>query len=658
MPLTPYGFAGSLAKFLRTPPDQLVGALSNQAATRHLTGAVENQQIAAWRESLTWLSEAAARLLTSYPPSNRWTVALEYEIPRRGSRIDVVLLADDLIFVLEFKSKKIDEQARKQAEDYGLELFDFHEASQARRILPIACGAASNEDLQLLDADLGVGACSTCPPEGLVATLLDLHGAHHQSERTVIDAAEWLSAPYHPTPTIIEAARALYAGHAVRELSQSEASAEHLRRTQDAVEAVVQSAQESKRHTICFLTGVPGAGKTLAGLNAVHGLDKRLKATFLSGNGPLVEVLQAVLAEDLRAREGIKKTEAMRKATTLVTNVHRWIDEYVDKKPKEAPLEDVVVFDEAQRAWNREHSKRKFGRDNSEPEAMLEAMSRRETSILVGLIGGGQEINTGEAGLSEWGRALLDRFPDWDIVVSPVMTFGPRQVGGSLFPTRESVPADRVRTDRNLHLAVTQRSFRAERLSDWVEHVLAGRPDQASILLEELQRYPIVMTRDLDRARHWLRGQTRGLRRCGLLASSGARRLRRDGISVRERHSAVDWFMKPFSDVRSSNFLELPMTEFGIQGLEVDWACVTWGADLTRDQEGWLIRDFKGTNWHTVRQDQRKAYVINRYRVLLTRAREGMIVWIPQGDPDDATREPSKYLSIWEYLSRCGVKSV
>ncbi len=658
MPLASFGYADSLAAFVEAPLDSLVGALTNQAAQRRLTGAVDNQQIAAWRESLTWLANAGRELLAEHPAASGWTVCLEYEIPRRSGRIDAVLLADDLIFVLEFKSTRVDSQARRQAEDYALELFDFHQASQTRRLFPIACGARSRQEIAPLDAGTGVAACSTCPPAGLAATILAAHATHHQAERALLDHEAWLGSPYHPTPTIIEAARALYAGHAIRELSQSEASAEHLRRTQEAVEAVVREARARRRRAICFLTGIPGAGKTLAGLNVVHGLDANLKATFLSGNGPLVQVLQAVLAQDLSRREGLTQSDAKRRATTLVTNVHRWIDEYVDKKPYELPHEDVVVFDEAQRAWSREQSKRKFGRDASEPEAMLEVMSRRDTAVVVGLVGGGQEINTGEAGLSEWGRALASRFTDWDIVVSPTMTSGELQAGSTLFPRAEDVPEERLTTHPDLHLAVTQRSFRAEQLSEWVELVLAGQADEASRLMEELQRYPMVMTRDLARARDWLRERNRGLRRCGLLASSGARRLRQDGVTVREQHSAVDWFLKPADDVRSSSFLELPMTEFGVQGLEVDWACVAWGGDLTRDREGWLIRDFKGTRWQEVRKTERRAYAINRYRVLLTRAREGMVIWVPRGNPEDETRDPARQQSVWEYLARCGLKSV
>ncbi|MEM7517257.1 MAG: DNA/RNA helicase domain-containing protein, partial [Planctomycetota bacterium] len=350
MPLSPFGYAATLSEFREADLDGILGALTDQAATRMRAGKIDNLQVAAWKESCLWLLKAVEELSKVQRASHRWTLCLEYEIPRRGGRIDAVLIADDLLFVIEFKATQIDREAQRQAEDYALELFDFHEASHAKRLFPIACGENAKESQETLNADIGVAPCSTCPPHGLAGLISASYAAHHQPNYEAIDAEAWLASPYHPTPTIIEAARALYAGHDVRELSQSEASAEHLERTHQAIASAVEASRRRERRTICFITGTPGAGKTLAGLNVVHGLPDELKATFLSGNGPLVSVLQAVLANDLALREQISKKAALRQATTLVTNVHRWLEEYVDKKPNDVPHEDVVVFDEAQRA--------------------------------------------------------------------------------------------------------------------------------------------------------------------------------------------------------------------------------------------------------------------------------------------------------------------
>ena len=660
---SPTDIAGSRMAFAKLIPDfmdssleAMVGGLTSNAASQLRTGSVEAQQIKAWEESLSTLQEAAHFLATSHRSAESWTVVLEYAIPRRGSRIDALIIASDRIFVLEFKSNKVDLAAQRQAEDYGMELKDFHAASHNAAIYPIACGGMAAYRARALESEYGVGQCSTTKPNELGRLIADLANDGAGLSRQPLMAQDWLAAPYHPTPTIIEAARALYSGHSIRELSTSEASEEHLAQTQQAVGRVIDDTFTNHQHTIVFITGVPGAGKTLAGLNVVHGLEETRAATFLSGNAPLVKVLQAVLADDLRDREQINQGEAERRASAMVSNVHKWIDEYIDRNPAAVPHESVVVFDEAQRAWDRKQSNRKFGRDISEPEAILEVMSRRPAAVLVGLIGGGQEINTGEAGLAEWGRALDERFNHWNIVLSPEVTSGTVDAGTALFPGASAVGASRTQSIPELHLKVSQRSFRADRLSDWVEHVLGGRPSEAASLLKTLPHYPIVMTRCLAEARRWTATHTRGLRRCGLLASSGARRLRSDGISVTENVDPVHWYLKPSTDVRSSTFLELPMTEFGVQGLELDWACLAWGADLTRANDEWVIESFRGTKWQKVNQRDRRDYAINRYRVLLTRAREGMAIWVPTGSASDTTRPPAKYDSVAHYLSSCGVE--
>lgn len=653
-----YGLALNLGAFPSTPFDRVLGALTAHAS-RWSWASTEAKQVEAWRETWEWLNAALPAVLTAHPEAEGWTACLEYSIPRRSGRIDLVLLAGDLVLVLEFKKSQADAAALRQAEDYALELLDFHAESQARALFPIVCAGLATKTLGHIESSWGVASVSTCPPTALGQVLNELYETHHDEAASSIDPTVWLDASYHPTPTILEAARSLYAGHEVRELSQSHAGTEQLQRTFDAVgRAVAQSAQGRK--AICFLTGVPGAGKTLAGLNVVHQLAQGGDAAFLSGNGPLVSVLQGVLAKDLARRTEMTASQAKRKASVLVTNVHRWLEEYVDRKPHVIPPERIVVFDEAQRAWSREHSKRKFGRDHSEPHMMLEALSRHPGgAVLVALVGGGQEINTGEAGLAEWGRTLASDFRSWDISVSPELLQGDSSTAGStLFPDASLSGGLRIRTDPDLHLAVTQRAFRAQLLTEWVEEVLACSPQGASKTMEHLRDYPIVMTRSLEGARAWLRERTRGLRRCGLLASSGARRLRPHGITVREKVDEAHWFLAPPEDVRSSNFLELALTEFGVQGLEVDWAGLAWGGDLTRSTEGWSIRSFKGTRWTRVGNPTEVDFVLNRYRVLLTRAREGLVIWIPGGDPDDKTRDPRLYNGVFDYLSACGVRSI
>lgn len=455
--------------------------------------------------------------------------------------------------------------------------------------------------------------------------------AHQCSSQVTIDPFRWDHGEYSPTPTIVEAARILYQGQNVSEITRCHAGAENLTRTSSAIMRAIEQARREERKLICFVTGVPGSGKTLAGLNIVHnrGLHEGSIGVFLSGNGPLVKVLTEALARDNSARTTSAIAESRRQVSTFIQNVHRFIDaHYTSTSP---PPDRVVVFDEAQRAWNRDQSLRKFNRNASEPEIMLSIMNRhRGYAVIVALVGAGQEINTGEAGLREWGRALADQFRDWTVFVSP---FGVANAAGedtdSLFPTRPDGIC--ICNDDALHLDVSLRSYKAQAVSDFVEHVLSLKAEKARSMLSSCDGFSIVMTRDLHKARSWLKSRQRGSRRIGLVASSSGRRLRAYGLDVRAELDVENWFLNSQNDVRSSFYLETPATEFGIQGLELDWTGVCWEIDLVPNVRNWCTRAFRGTHWHTIRNAATSRYLLNKYRVLLTRAREGMIVWVPKG---------------------------
>jgi hypothetical protein len=474
----------------------------------------------------------------------------------------------------------------------------------------------------------------------------------------LIDPARWDSSDYTPTPTIIEAAQELYAGKNVREISRSHSGIENLTRTTDSVIGAIEEAKTVGRKRICFITGVPGAGKTLAGLNIVHNkeLHEGDLGVFLSGNVPLVRVLTEALARDAAARLGQPREQARRRVETFIQNVHRFIETYYSD-PAQVPVDRVVVFDEAQRAWNAAQAGRKFNRECSEPETLLEIMDRHsDWSVIVALIGGGQEINRGEAGLSEWGRALAGRFPHWQILVSPDLKAGVHATGACLF---EELPEGvAVLENRSLHLSVNLRSYKAEVLSQFVEAVLYLDQERARELSGGLKDYPIVLTRDLDLAKGWLRERCRGLRRVGLVASSGGRRLRAHGLDVTTELDVENWFLNGPDDVRSSHYLEVPATEFGVQGLELDWTGVCWGGDLHPKAGRWNCRAFRGTRWQQIRDPEMNRYIVNKYRVLLTRAREGVVIWVPPGDRSDPTRPPEIYDCVADYLDRCGIASL
>jgi DUF2075 family protein len=648
----PAFYVATVPEFLTHDQDLIVGRQTG--VVRNALTELSAEQLEAWRKQLPILRAALAS-----ESARSWSLLLEYPIPRRGKRIDAVILAHDVILVLEFKcgARKYESEARRQVEDYCLDLRDFHAESRGRTLVPF-----------LVATDAGV----VDPPVGEIVDrvapvwMANSSSLPHLLEKAVVeyrdltalpvDHERWNSAEYVPTPTIIEAARVLYEGQNVREISRCHAGAENLTRTSAAVMRAIQTARSNSRKTICFVTGVPGAGTTLAGLNIVHSreLHEGSLGVFLSGNGPLVRVLSEALARDDSRRTGQTISEARRRVSTFVQNVHRFIDAHYTSSL--APPDRVVVFDEAQRAWNAEQSRRKFKRDGSEPEIMLDIMDRHEGwAVIVALVGSGQEINTGEAGLGEWGRALANRFRHWSVLISPHL-IGEHNSEEGLF----RVPPDGldIVEDPNLHLEVSLRSYKAEAVSEFVSHLLSMQVDRAREALSSSLDFPILLTRDLGKARAWLKRRQRGSRRIGLIASSGGRRLRAHGLDVRSELDVENWFLNPSTDVRASYYLETPATEFGIQGLELDWTGVCWDLDLVPDSNGWSVRAFKGTTWQNIRDKTRRQYVLNKYRVLLTRAREGMIIWVPPGDQSDWTRPPKQYDCIAQFLQSCGIKEI
>jgi hypothetical protein len=472
----------------------------------------------------------------------------------------------------------------------------------------------------------------------------------------------WMAKGYKPTPTIVEAAEVLYRTHTVADISRSDAGAKNLQETTASVSAVIDKARLNCRKAICFVTGVPGSGKTLAGLNISTRRSEEHHdehAVFLSGNGPLVEVLREALARDKARRESISKKTAERAVRSFIQNIHHFRDHYVGNE--DIPLERVVVFDEAQRAWTRDQAanfmQRNRGQadfDMSEPEFLISVMDRHpDWCTVVCLVGGGQEINTGEAGISEWISALENRFPAWDVYLSPRMLLAEY---GARDQVERFLASPRVCLDEFLHLAVSMRSFRAEALSDFVGHLIDNEPADARSVYERIRStYPICLTRDLRAARNWLRSHARGTERFGLVASSGAQRLRPEGIHIKTEIEPAYWFLNPNTDVRSSDYLEDVASEFLVQGLELDWVGVCWDGDFRHKDGTWHFQSFKGTKWQSVNDASRRLYLKNAYRVILTRARQGMILFVPTGDASDRTRPPSFYDGTFEYLRACGI---
>ena len=641
--------------FLTDGADAIVGQLTTQASRAGFYQQVHSQT-EAWQQEIAILKNAFQALASKMDTRN-WSLLLEYPIPRRAKRIDAVLLAEGTIFVLEFKcgAKQFTGDMTAQVEDYCLDLKDFHEASRCYRLVPVVIATdapkAANQ-LTIIDQIAGVARANADTLSDVLEALISAYASP-----ATIDAQSWDNSAYNPTPTIIEAARHLYSGQNVAEISRCHGGIENLTRTSETIIEAFHHAQQHHEKVICFITGVPGAGKTLAGLNIIHNKSQQAEniGAFLSGNGPLVRILTEALARDNSQRNGMRLEDSRRKVSTFIHNVHRFIDAYYEQ-PDQIPLDKLVVFDEAQRAWNKQQSERKFNRPYSEPELMLEIMDRHpDWSMIVALIGSGQEINSGEAGLAEWGRTLQSKFPHWKVLISPLLVEGHFSGFENLFPAKPE--GMQLQVESALHLDVSLRAYRAEQLTQWVQAVLNKNSLQAAEILQKMD-YPIHLTRSLDDARQWLKSHQRGTRRTGLIASSGGRRLRTHGLDVTSKIEVEDWFLNPQRDVRSSYALETVATEFDIQGLELDFTGLCWDGDLTPVAEGWRFRQFRGDKWMNVNDDIRKQYILNKYRVLLTRAREGMVIFVPPGSLEDETRPPVIYEDMAEYLKDCGVIEV
>jgi hypothetical protein len=650
MPIRAY-YNAPLHSFVDDDSERILGVLT----TEH-HHALEEQQRWAWLQQISILRTAFSGRLNG-------RIFLEFYIPRMGKRADAVLIAGNIVFVIEFKAGASEHTsiAFNQVEDYALDLKNFHEGSHSVPIVPVLVSTDAESqpapELEFAD-DLVARPVGTNKTD--LRSLID--GICAARTFPILDIDEWMAKGYKPTPTIVEAAEVLYRTHSVTDISRSDANAKNLHETNVSVNMIIDRARLRRTKAICFVTGVPGSGKTLAGLNISTRRSEEHHdehAVFLSGNGPLVEVLREALARDKARRDGILKKTAERAVRSFIQNIHHFRDHYVSNN--DVPLEKVVVFDEAQRAWTREQAasfmQRKRGHADfnmSESEFLISVMDRHpDWCTVVCLVGGGQEINTGEAGISGWINALETRFPDWEVNVSPRIALPEYGSGDEVANFLDS---PRVCSVENLHLAVSIRSFRAEALSGFVGQLIANEPEQARSTYSSIRStYPILLTRDIGVARAWLRSQARGTERYGLVASSGAQRLRPEGIYIKAEIEPANWFLNPSTDVRSSYYLEDVASEFLVQGLELDWVGVCWDGDFHHNNQEWNYQSFKGTKWQSVNDASRKLYLENAYRVILTRARQGMILFVPRGNVSDHTRSPSLYDGTFEYLRACGI---
>ena len=652
-------YAESITSFLSQSKEHILGELS-----RPRIFPITPAQSTAWEDQIIILKNTLQGV-DGY-------LCLEFDVPRIGSRIDAVVISGGCIFVLEFKvgESSYHREAINQVWDYALDLKNFHRESHNAPIIPILiCTQAKqgHRELSKPFADHVYEPIAT-NPEGLLYLIEE---ALSSIEAPAIDPQSWVCSPYQPTPTIIEAAQKLYTRHSVEAISRHDAGARNLAITSKRVEELIAQAARQREKHIIFVTGVPGAGKTLVGLNVAtkkRADHQQADAVFLSGNGPLVAVLREALTRDevqrlKAAQKKVRKGEVGQKVKSFIQNVHHFRDDGLrDAAP---PCNRVVIFDEAQRAWDKSMTcsfmARKKNRpdfNQSEPEFLISYLNRHDDwAVVICLVGGGQEINRGEAGIGGWLDAIQDSFPDWNVHVSPNLTDSEYAAGDAL---SHLAGVRTISKDPDLHLSVSMRSFRAENVSGFVKSVLdceiAAAKEQLSLLRE---RFPIVITRDLVRAKDWIRSKARGSERFGLVASSGAERLRPHAVDVRFEINPIHWFLNGSADVRSSFYMEDPATEFQVQGLELDWVCMTWDADLRLSpSRNWNYHSFRGDKWTNVHKSETRQYLLNAYRVLLTRARQGMAIFVPPGDEADHTRKPAYYDHTFEFLKEIGLEVI
>ena len=648
-------------------------------------------------------------------------IIFEYDIPRLGKRIDVVLLYRGVVFCLEFKvgESKILETNIDQVLDYALDLKNFHKFSEDKVIAPIL--VATNYSNRSTSIQMSVYDDRVINPlvtgKAGISALIDNVLEKFPSEAPVHN--DWVISPYAPTPTIVEAAKTLYESHSVENITRHEADKVSTDATIKYILDVIQNSKTNGEKSICFVTGVPGAGKTLVGLDVAvkqtyQGNDAPVKdegAVYLSGNGPLVAVLTEALAKDnhQKCRDRNEKknlTDSRREVGKFIQIIHRYRDNMLAKiknpvengvleiDPEKAvklaesgygEVEHVAIFDEAQRSWTHkrlaDYLKRGGTYGNklkvpnfplSEAAFLIWSLDQREDwATIVCLVGGGQEINTGEAGISEWIHALNDKFPHWKVYISPKLT-EPEYAEGKV--NELLAKNENVTYSENLHLGVSLRSFRAEKLSAFVHSLLTFNPDAAELYNEIKDRYPIVLTRDMETAKRWLHSKVRGTERTGVLVTKEAARFKPLGIHILPSgdENAVHWFLEDKIDTRASNYLEDAATEIQVQGLELDYTCVLWDADMRCDNGKWRYYTFNGkTAWNekipdTENKQEQIKYMLNAYRVLLTRARAGMVICVPVGNPnknpsgfwEDSTRLPTFYDGTYQYLKSLGIEEI
>lgn len=639
------GYESSVNEFKNNDNNYILGEL-----TKNYNFELGDLQKNAWISQINILKEQLS-------PIDNGDIIFEYTIPRMGSIIDNVLLIDGLVFIIEFKVGETEYKKADldQLENYIKILKNYHYESRNNILIPILVATeaeTTNNQIELHENNIFTILKAN------KENLYDIISKICQDYKTDTDLSNWSKSKYAPTPSILEAARKLYETHEVEDIKTYSSDDLFLAETEQSIDEIITNSKNNNQKSIIFLTGVPGAGKTLIGLNTAtkRSVTDDEPAVFLSGNGPLVKVLQEALARDSSKRNNITKNAAKLKVISFIQPIHQFRDDAIDND--DVQHEKIVIFDEAQRAWTQDQTetfmKNKKQIENfgmSEPEFLISIMDRqKDWAVIICLVGQGQEINKGEAGINEWFKALSNKFQNWHIYASK-----------KSLDINNQLEDLTINDNDKLFLYSTIRSLDAPNLPNFIEYLLNNDKDKAINMLKEFnEEYPLYITRNLNAAKKWIKQETAeeaDTIRYGLLAQSNGLRLIPEGIFVKNNINQEAWFLNETEDVRSSNHLEIPATEFDIQGLEIDYVIMAWDANLRYIDGEFEYYKFKGTKWNKIRDTNEieRNYLINSYRVLLTRARRGMVIFVPDGDDEDATRSSEYYDGTYEYLKSIGI---
>ena len=656
-------YYSTISSFLEENNDSILNKMLS--CDPHSSG----EQVGAWKDTIEILKQQLW-------DKKEGVLSLEYTIPRINRRIDALVFYKNIIFVLEFKCgmKSYCKETYEQVIDYAYDLHFFHELSEKKLIVPVELPTeAPDVDFEIVEEDRVIMPIP-CNKNNVSKVIDEVVKRYPDEPYFSVD--EWMNGDYKPTPTIIEAARILFNEHTVDNIKRNDST--NLSETIETLNEIIFRCRTEKKKAICFVTGVPGAGKTLVGLSiAIQNMDANNEehSVFLSGNGPLVSTLVEALTRDKCARDKVPKYKAQEAAKSFIQGIHKFRLNGIIH-PEKTPAEHVVIFDEAQRAWNQKKLKR-FVTSNrnmlqyrisdyqySEPESLIMDMDRHDDwATIICLVGGGQEIYDGEAGLSEWFRALRS-FKEWEIYVTPELS--DREYTHE-YKWGEMTEGLDIHEYSSLHLSVSMRSLRTDMLNNFVRYLLDHDVKNAAACYEKLGRkYPIVMTRDLDAAKKWVKDISGDCDRYGMISSSNTEHT----LSYGElKFDVPAWFLDDRTKPTSSYQFNRVASEFNVQGLELDYSILQWGADMRSNDDSWEYYYWWRTGWKysgPVEKNEdgseklsiKQLYLKNTYRVLLTRARKGMILFIPKGNKSDFVNQPDYYEGVYRYLKTIGVEEL